>query len=309
MGGGVTSPYDTMNPTKTIVIIAVAVIMTVYIVYPLTENPGADANTLDVIIIDGQSNAEYNQYCNVNALDLPVPNHKLLYYGTESAANKYPGTTSTGVYEMCRNGYWKIGGLEPTLAYYYSLNTNHPVLTINVARGAMSISWLSSDGVTYAQEVINAALAEVSGYKINYVGWVMLQGEADDDMEVDTYKDYFLVLEDYFKSIGCPSCYIAKTRAYWGGNSVTAQEELCEEYPDIHMATTVSDTFADGSPYVMPVSIHYTQLGRNVIGEDLGIYIAKDHDMPGQSILIVIPIILVIGIILLAARIVVNRND
>lgn len=300
--------HDTMNPLKLIVGVIVATILIVYLVCPIVENPNPSGNTLDVIIIDGQSNAEYNQYCDVNKVDLPVPDHKLLYYGTESAVNSYPGTSSTGVYEMCRDGYWKIGGLEPALAYYYSLQTDHPVLTINVARGAMSISWLATDGVDYAKGVIADALGEIHGYKINFVGWVMLQGEADKTMDVDTYKEYFLQLEDYYMSMGAGDCYIAKTREYWGGNSVTAQEQLCQEFSYIHMATTVSDTFEDGSPYVMPVSIHYTQLGRNVIGEDLGRYIAADQEMPGESILSIVPVVLVIAIVLAIAGFAITRK-
>ena len=316
MGGN--PHYDTMNPIKAIVVIAVAVIMTVYIVYPLAENPESYSNSLDVIIIDGQSNAEYSSSINrVNPtlIDLPVPDHKLLYYGTESGANYiYGGVPSTGIYEMNRDGYWVLGGIEPTLAYTYSKLTGHDVLTINVAVGGQSITKLSPDG-TYWQsgaECIAEALSMITGYSnVHMVGWIMMQGEADKNMAVDTYKEHFVDLMDYFKSIGANGCYLVKTREYYGGNATIAQSELVEEYSNVHMATTITDTFTEANGLLVNNDpIHYSQKGRNLVGTALGEYIAADNEMPGQSMLILIPIVLVIGIILVAARIVlVGRDD
>ena len=307
-----------MNPIKTILVVAIALIMTVYIVYPLVENPDTYSNSLDVIIIDGQSNAEYSTSLNRTnpvLIDLPVPDHKLLYYGTETAANNiYTGSPSTGIYEMNRDGYWKIGGIEPTLAYYYSQQTGHDLLTINVAVGGQSITKLSPDGIYWqsGSECIADALSMISGYShINMIGWVMMQGEADKTMAVDTYKEHFMELADYFKSIGANECYLVKTRDYYGGNATIAQAELVQEYDFIHMATEVTDTFTEANGLLVNSDpIHYSQLGRNVVGKALGEYIAEDNEIPGQSIMFLIPVVLVIGIILVAARIVLaNRDD
>ena len=307
-----------MNPIKAILVIAVATILTVYIVYPLVENPDSYSNSIDVIIIDGQSNAEYSSSMSrVNPLliDLPVPDHKLLYYGTESGANYiYGGVPSTGIYEMNRDGYWILGGIEPTLAYTYSQLTGHDVLTINVAVGAQSITKLSPDG-TYWQkgaECIAEALSMLTGYShVNMVGWIMMQGEADKNMAVDTYKEHFVDLMNYFKSIGANECYLVKTREYYGGNATIAQSELVEEYGNVHMATTITDTFTETNGLLVNGDpIHYSQKGRNLVGTALGEYIADDEDQaPWESMAIAIPIVLVIGIILFAARIVVSRND
>lgn len=292
-----------MNAFTTIVTIVVSAVLLITLVYPMVNDPDDASNTLDVIIIEGQSNAEYNTHrCNPYQVDLPVPTQRLMYYGNESEANSYPGTSSTGVYEMNRDGSWKIGGLEPALAYYYSLHTNNPVLTINVARGGMSISWLSAEaeGLGYAKEVIDAALSNIHGYHVRMAGWVMAQGEADKNMDVDVYKEYFLELRDYYKSIGADECYLIKTRDFYGGNSVIAQEELCEEYEDIHMATTITDTFTDDSGYVYPQDpIHYTQVGRNVVGESVADYMSDFiPNYNSYELLKVVPIIIAVAIIL-----------
>ena len=307
-----------MNPIKAILVVAVATILTIYIVFPLVENPDSYSNSIDVIIIDGQSNAEYSTSMartNVNLIDLPVPEHKLLYYGTETAANNlYTGTPSTGIYEMNRDGYWKIGGIEPTLAYYYSLHTGHDLLTINVAVGVQSITKLAPEGSYWEKgaESIATALSMISGYShVNMVGWIMMQGEADKSMAVDTYKERFMGLADYFTSIGANECYLVKTREYFGGNATIAQSELVQEYANIHMATEVTDTFTEANGLLVNGDpIHYSQLGRNIVGKALGEYIADDEDQaPWESMAIAIPIVLVIGIILFATRIVVSRND
>lgn len=301
-----------MKAFAAIVTVIVSAVILITVVYPIVDNPDG-RNTLDVIIIDGQSNAEYNQYCNKYLVDLPVPDNMLMYYGTESAANSYPGTSSTGIYDMCRGGNWQIGGIEPALAYYYSLQTDNPVLTINVARGAMSISWLASEdeGLGYAKDIIDTALGKIHGYHVRMAGWVMLQGEADKAMDVETYKEYFIELYDYFDSIGADQCYLVKTRDQYGGNSVIAQEELCEEYANIHMATTITDSFADDSGLVVPQGpIHYTQLGRNVIGEAVADYMAGYiPDAPANSLLRAIPAIIAVGLILAAVGITISRSE
>lgn len=287
-----------------IISISVATIMLTMVLVPVLNDAEHPDNVLDVIIIDGQSNAEYStSQARVNPalIDLPLPHHKLMYYGTPTAANYlYGDVPSTGIYEMNRDGYWVIGGLEPTLAYYYSERSDHDVLTINIAVGAQSITKLAPNGDYWVKgsESIKEALSMVSGYRLNMVGWIMLQGEADKNMAVDTYKSHFLDLVDYFDSIGADQCYLVKTREYYGGNATTAQEELVEEYPNIHMATTITDTFTEANGLLVNGDpIHYSQLGRNVVGKAVAEYMDV-YSMPGSEIISVIPTIMVVAILL-----------
>lgn len=289
-----------------IISVSIVVITLTMVLMPILDDAEHPGNVLDVIIIDGQSNAEYSTSkarVNPALIDLPIPHHKLMYYGTESAANNFLSDSYVpdGIYDMNRDGIWMIGGLEPTLAYYYSERSGHDVLTINVARGAMSITALAPDGEYWQRgsKVISDALALVSGYShVNMVGWVMLQGEADKNMAVDTYKSHFLDLVDYFDSIGANQCYLAKTREYYGGNATTAQDQLVQEYDNIHMATTITDTFTEANgDLVNGDPIHYSQRGRNIVGQALG-EAMEVYELPGAELISVIPIIIAVAILL-----------
>ena len=288
-----------------IVAIAVACIMLTMVLMPVIEDAEHGPAALDVIIIDGQSNAEYSTSAarvNPAKIDLPIPDHRLLYYGTETAANYlYGNVPSTGIYEMNRDGYWVIGGIEATLAYYYSQRSDHDVLTINVAVGAQSITKLAPEGTYWEKGAacISEALSMISGYsRINMVGWIMMQGEADKNMAIDTYKEHFMDLSEYFDSIGASQCYIVKTREYYGGNATIAQSELVEEYDNIHMATTITDTFTEANGMLVSGDpIHYSQLGRNAVGQALGEYI-EVYELPGNEILSSIPVIIAVGIVI-----------
>lgn len=274
------------------------------VLYPVVVNYDSEPSTLDVIIIDGQSNAEYSSSinrCNKALIDLPVPNQALLYYGSEHAANSYPSSDSNQIYSMNREGYWQIGGLEPYLAYTYAERSGHDVLTINVARGAQSIAWLAPPGAggEYAKNVIDSALAQVQGYRsVNMVGWVMLQGEQDKNMPVETYKGHFMELSEYFTSIGADNCYIASTREYYGGNACIAQEELAQASPNIHISTHISDTFTESNGYLVSGDpIHYSQKGRNLIAEELGAAIQVSPGREAFNLIQVVPIIVLVAMI------------
>lgn len=301
-----------MKLPAVIITITVAVISLTMVLMPVLEDAQHQDNTLDVIIIDGQSNAAYytsdTTRVNPNLIDLPVPHHKLMYYGTETGPNDFlTGDDPDGIYEMNRNGRWVIGGLEPTLSYYYSERSGNDVLTINVARGAQSITSLAPDGEYWqlGSQLISDALSMVSGYShVNMVGWVMLQGEQDKDMDVDTYKEHFLDLADYFDSIGATQCYLVKTREYYGGNATIAQAELVEEDSDIHMATTITDTFTESNGYLVTGDpLHYSQRGRNVVGEAVG-NAMEVYSIPGSDILSAIPVIIAAAILLGAVGVV-----
>lgn len=265
---------------------------------PVVENINDD-NILDVIILDGQSNAEYNTSLIISVQgDLPNPEHKLYYYGSETNSNMYPGYPNSKMNLMNRDDTWIISGIEAPLAYYYSVCAGHDVYVINIARGGASIETLRPEGSNgiYGRQILTQALSEIPDYyKIHMAGWVMIQGEADKETPVAEYKQYFLELSNYFDSIGVEKCYISTTRSYYGGNATIAQNELAQEYENIIIASTASDTFNIENRLVKPNDpIHYSQAGRNIIAADL----AKVMSGPSQknTIMQIIPILMIIGI-------------
>ncbi len=113
-----------------------------------------EENALDVLVIDGQSNAAYwNSFSNVEVNEEYVssaPQHNLYYYGSEYHPIVYEecySVTDYGLYPMYdENNKWRIGGYEPILASIISEKLNHDLLIINVAVGAKSIAWLCPTG-------------------------------------------------------------------------------------------------------------------------------------------------------------------
>lgn len=295
--------------------LAVGIILLGSAIIPALGLFSTDENTLDVIIIDGQSNAAYypSNTARVNPadVDLPAPKHNLLYYGTEQYINYYSYSGERGIYQMYRDG-WIVGGEEPALALGLSEKSDRDVLTINVARGAQSITWLAPGGAgwTYATNCIEDALGKITGYDhLNLLGWVMIQGEADKDMDEATYKSRFMDLSRAFDSLGFGQCYIVNTRPYWGGNATIAQQDLAEHYGNIHIATYATESFTEENGLlVVGDPIHYSQKGRNILGTDLAEYIPDSASLTiDDSLLYAIPIITIAGFVAIAAGIVLKR--
>lgn len=316
---------------KTIITATIAIMLTAVILVPACF-PQSEDNTLDVVIIDGQSNAQYwgwytNTICSptiVNETGLGAPEHKLYYYGDSTpvyygetyAAATYDTTLeSYGIHEMYQDGAWVIGSYGPILAKELSERSGHDVLVIDVGVGAAPISWLSATGPggVWADKIISDALDKLpENYHIDMLGMVWAQGESDASTAVDTYIDYFYRLyDDFNEKFGLEKVYIIKTRDAYGGNAITAQEQLAEENENIVIATSITDEFTTENGYLKADGIHYTQYGRNVIAEILGESIAFEEHLDGEyfELMKIIPPIIILGILLgVVATVIRNRE-
>lgn len=322
-GGGQPPPISMI---KKIIIIAIAVLL-LPLVVKVSEDPDAwKGDVLDVMIIDGQSNAAYGTDIanpTVVASDFPdAPNKKLLYYGTSTKPITYglPGnpnydTTfeSYGIHEMYSDG-WIIGGYEPGLAYILSERSGHDVLIINIAVPGATVAELSPSGECgiYGKAVINHALDGVRDQydTLNMLGYVWAQGEADYDTTIRQYEADFLAIKNDLAKVGADECYIIKTRAKWG-NSVAAQTDLIHQYSDIVLGTNITDTFTVSDGTLMSDNTHYTQKGRdiiaNILGDEIDLNEPKHTDV--YTIAGVIVVVLIAGILLAAVAMLRYRSD
>lgn len=278
----------------------------------LTEN-----DTLDVLVITGQSNAAYRESYDYRVSpEVATANLQessdLYYYGSATSPVTYEvigdptyDTTfeSYSIRNMCEDGEYVIGGLEAPLAITIHNRTGNDVLILNVAVSGAPIDWLSPSGKwgTFAAGVIEHALSDVSGQydKINKIGWICLQGEADSTTAIDTYKTKFMLMANYLGSMGFDTGYIVPSRTTVGGNSVIAQKELAEEHSNLHIvADGIPDTFTTSNGLLYSDGIHYTELGRIKIG----VAAANAMELPTKSAVSQIePMILAIPVIIIAA--------
>lgn len=295
--------------TACIISVAVSIVIITSVLIPFCNVGNNSANVLDVVIIDGQSNAAYRSVFNAEELNEDysqyIPTKNLYYYGTALRPVMYGyNLNDCDIHKTYNNG-WKIGGYEPLLSYNLSNRSNHDILIINVGIGAKSIEYLAPTGESgqWAFSVIEDALSKVQGYdNINMLCWIWAQGENDKDMPVDTYKQYFYSLQNSYKAIGANECYIIATRPYYGGNATTAQNELILSDPGVILGTNLSNTFTTGSAYLQyGEPIHYSQIGRNVIALELGNIISVSeiqYSNEIKTILTAIPLIVVITLLL-----------
>lgn len=297
--------------------LSVAVIVSIIVIVamiPAIQIDHADSDYIDVVIIDGQSNALYSQYSSrvnpdvVNEY-LDVPDKKAYYFGDSYGSISY-GTynnlsydttlDSYGIHEMYSGDLWTIGGLEPGIASGLIEKNHRDVLVINVAVGAAPISWLITDGWSIASDVIDTATEQIMEMYpgINKIGWIMVQGEADGRTPVSVYESRFLTLMGKFTNLGYEHCYSALPRE-GSENSRLAQIELAQKNRDLSI-TGIADTFTIDNGLLWTDNVHYTQKGRLVLSESLMEMVPGTSDMMESlaTIISVVPVILIAGLVL-----------
>ena len=308
----------------------VSLVVLTAVLLPITD--GSADKTLDVLIIDGQSNAEYGDLsvCDPSVLNADYPDapaHNIYYYGTSSApANQWDWHTKWGYSWTAFHVYnaydynsheWIIGGYEPILGNTISQKSGNDVLVVNMAIGARTIDDLLPDGADgdYSWGVLNHALDELSpGYgRVNMIGVVWIQGESDNSTPVADYKESFVELMDSFEKYGASEFYLVHTRDYYGGNSNIAQDELAQEYPNVHMTTRITETFTVENGMLDPGNpIHYNQAGRDAISDAIKdkIIIPAAPIDPVTELLQTIPMLVIAGLIIaIVGTIVIRRSE
>lgn len=313
------------------IVAVVVVILVGGILYPVANNGEMEKNTLEVLIIDGQSNAEYGDsaVCDpdiLNAEYTEVPTHNIYYYGTTTApANQWDWSTTYSYAWTAfhiQNAYdytsdeWKIGGYEPILGNTIAEESGNDVLVVNMAIGARTIAQLLPDGDDgeYSWGVLDRALSEISkNYnKIEMVGVVWIQGESDNETEVDTYKESFVELMDAFEDYGADEFYIVATRDSYGGNACTAQDELAEEYNNVTIATEITETFTvDNGMLDSGNPIHYSQYGRDAIANAIKDVIEVPEVEPWaySSLATIIPVVVLVSLIPIGASLILRSKS
>lgn len=308
--------------TKLTAIIA-AIIVALSMIPIITESANGE-NTLEVLVISGQSNAAYRQV-NLNVVneDVPLPTTNVYYYGTASQPiwYGYPSNPtydetldSYGIHSMLSNGEWKIGGYEPILAHAISTKSNCDVLIINVAISSATVANLTPNqiGGEYASKVIADALSKVdSKYQIEKIGYMWVQGESNYSTPIDTYIEQFELVNTWYHENGFDICYMVQTRPENSGNAALAQIQICNQDPTVILASTAPATFTVDNGLMEADNLHYTQRGRDIVGADIDAKLALEYhvrDSTLSTMINVIPLVIIIGLILTAIGVLYVRS-
>lgn len=308
-----------------ILVVFVGIVLCGGLLVPVIQDEAlAGEDTLDIVVLGGQSNAAYTLGTprvdpEVTRENVPLPSTNCYYFGTDSRP-VYHSTDLNGctIHNMIQESQWHIGGEEAAIAYYLSEKTHDDVLVINVAVPGQSIDKFLP-GTQYGDrivEILDLALPMVpSHYSEIRCGFVWIQGEADKTTPIADYIADFDIIQGVFSGFGFDMCYMVQTRPSDSGNATAAQREIVETHPNVIMASYAPATFSVSSGTLVEGNeIHYTQKGRDIVGEDLGTAIAAREashlrELAGSEIILIIPVIVLLSIIAVVGYGMISRRN
>ena len=299
---------------------AVSIIVISSVLVPVIDNADHDLSITDVIIVDGQSNAEdWRSFSTtINTEYTETPAEDLYYYGSNDSVTHYNDNQTAidqyGLHPMYSNGSWVVGGYAAPLCNGYAQKNGHDVCYINIGYSGQSITALEPSGAVGAWgfKIVSDALTVIKNTYdlVNIIGWIWIQGEADKDMSIDTYTEDFELIQSKFKTYGADDCYIVHTREYYGGNATIAQQQIADSDDDVEMTCMFTEDFTvEGGELFADGPIHYTQKGRILIAAGLVDAIPRSTvDGYNFEILNIIPLFAIIAVLLAVVFFVVRRE-
>lgn len=290
-------------------------------------NPDDD-NDLDVFIVAGQSNTYPKINANPTTSD-PIPEPGMGYYfGTESdpTYNETFNLSECAMYDLNDGSDGaRIGGIYPPFAAQYSEKTGHKVYLIDTGLSGQTLSSFlpGESNWDHVYNVIDYGMKAIpSGYDVNVMGYIWIQGEGDSSTPIQTYETRMIELYDAYSTgelpVKLPTCYVCKVRSVIETdtvvNSSDAQIYLCDNVEGFVMGSELAETFTVGNGLVGSDDLHYTQAGFNALGVDLGNNIAehlsRSDGWNAGELISLVPVFIVLAIIVVSARLIlVNKDD
>lgn len=238
---------------------------------------------LDVYLFTGQSNSCYSDGDPSTAT--PVPN-----LGTSYAwmlENGVFGPIRIGQYAAFRPMVSTEGECltaDKAIPFAATVNnlTGHKVYFICGGWGDRTVSTFEPGGTTwtYMKKTVNEAMEAIDAdlFDVNTCYYCWIQGEADKNTAIEDYIESFRIVNDAIQSgeLGYTfsHCFISQINAYWG-NPTIALAEIAETFPNVTMGSSAPYDFTVGNGLMGSDRIHYSQLGDNVVGVDLGMACAE----------------------------------
>lgn len=301
---------------------------------------------LDVIYLDGQSNAAQN----TQDLSLaPVPGLGTSYYFGNDTRYAEAGRISSqeeldaaiadqlgtwGFQSMLdETGAVKVGDKAPGIAKAYTEATGHRVYLICGAVPGSPVRYhipTSTSDVTnwswqWAELVVSAAIEAVDTdlYTLEYTGIdLWLQGESDVRFSSAAYIKYWARYHDGAVDglLGIPVthiivCLIANVTDE-SGTVNAALIQLTEDYDDTTLGASAADFTVTGGELNPDDGLHYTQKGDNIVGREWGessvrIVLSESggdrEKTPTRTIADMVPILIVVLLVAMCAGMVVRR--
>ena len=172
--------------------------------------------------------------------------------------------------------------LIPKFCEAYIASTGVEVLAVPVAKGSTFIGTWIPDG--YGHELLiqkaQAAIrkAKNSGYKVEHIFFVWLQGENDAIIEnsKEYYKEKIVLLNEVLKEkLQIEKFGVIRVGRFTNDDRdleiITAQDEICKENEDFLMLTTIATELNTQPEYMNPdCPGHFGTRGLELLGEVSG---------------------------------------
>lgn len=239
-----------------------------------TETITVNKAILDFYCINGQSNACYRQ---------------VIEETNPATANPYPARGEGYFIDMLTyhhtpipwydaNGDPNVGNIPPSFVATYYEQTHHKVLVNFTGVSGRSILKFQPD-----QEMYNRTLSAMSGaysdfysdtehYILGKKVMIWIQGEADDAyMTSSEYYDYFMTFWNGIQE-DSPYPFDYCMISYLTSNFTTITEAdtmLINNNLDIYLGSKIAQTFTNENGLLKGDGVHYSQAGRNALGESL----------------------------------------
>lgn len=283
---------------------------------------------LDLFIFAGQSNAAY--YNSNGALDPasvdPVPAPGTAYYfGTDTRYDRLYHASLGGTPEFrsftASDGSAALGDKGAPFAGVYNELTGNRVYFVCIAISGQSIVNMdppSGPGWTYALRVVDDAMDAVDPDLFTVVprSYVWIQGESDREMAPSEYAERFEEINSRILSgglgVSMDHCFVSKLNSrYAGTGGVLGMEEVVENNPSVSYAASAWDFSIDAGTLASD-GVHYSQKGDNIIASELAHscveWYDSRHDGAAWQIVHVVPVIIVLGLAVLAASVLILRR-
>lgn len=268
----------------------------------IVYNDGKVANfrvtkaTVDLVLMDGQSNAAYylKNALPPEADQAPAPEAGTCYYFgrlTDPKMNYDFGSISDyAIHDFIdpATGLLRIGDKGPEFCKEYVEATGHKVIWVSLGIiGKRVITWLPPDGSNwvYDADMMQALNTGLSDMPIEIDKTIMLwaQGESDKNANtsISTYKTRFMTFYDAIPAAWghkIDSCYLISGKTSNMGKINDALAELAAEHDDIKLAVTpeLIDTFTVENGLMIWDDLHYSQQGDNAVASAAVRYVLRD---------------------------------
>lgn len=239
-----------------------------------TETITVEKAILDVYYLNGQSNATYMPS---TAQTNPEEAEPYPGLGQGYFVNALSGWASRVAW-YDSEGNKNVGNISPSFVADYYESTGHKVLFIQGGVAGRSILKFQPGEEMYNRTTgvmemnyTSGLLSQTDKYNINTVAMIWIQGEADaNSMTSEEYLGYFLTFWESYQTTAHPFDYcLISIMPETFPTIRSADFKLIESRGDMYLGADVTKTFTIENGLMASDDLHYTQKGRNLLGETL----------------------------------------